>query len=192
LNEYLGLAAAGLLGLNGVLQYGLGFGLADDARRIPGAALFLPAAAVFLSASLAWALFVCVLAPLALAFLEPWLLFPLSSLVSLAVARAGRGFGAAWPEGSIASGFGGLAYGAAYFCLRLAGGFAASLVWSAAAALGFLLAASCLRAIARRGSTENVSRTLRGRPIALLAAGLLALIATAAYSSVAAAIGGAP
>lgn len=177
---------------NAVLQMGFGFRSASRRASLGTADRYIPAAASFAAALVCWALFTYALAPLSLGALEPLLLFPLASAVSLGIDKlAAASLGKApYPiEDSALSAFDGLAFAASWLAIRLASGFPQALAVASGAALGILACSAALHAVAERADTEAVPRSLRGTPLNLIAASLLSLASLLVARSIFAASG---
>lgn len=177
---------------NAFLNFGFGVrilvsprGKADYSRSLA------PAAAIGLSGLIVWPLFNVVLAPLALGYLESILLVPFAVLVSTTAERL---VGFASKDGkshdcglSAVSAYDGLTYAASFFVLRLSAGFLDAFWFSLGAVAGYLVCEVALRAIRERSDIEPVPRFLRGTPLMLIAAALMAVLssflAAAAYSA---------
>ena len=187
------LAVTASVAANSVVQLALGVDLVVSAASRGRRRLLVPAAAMLFSGLLCWPLFAYVLSPLALGFLEPLLLFPLASLVSVVTERvmAGRHSGpAAKSEGASAyAAFGGLAYGSAWLSFRLSSSMLDVLVVSVSCAAGFIVSGVLLDGIRHRSLIEGVPRTLRGMPLVLISAGLLALLSSFVASAAFTALG---
>jgi electron transport complex protein RnfA len=188
------------LSLNLMLQMGLGIrDIGFHPERIVRNTLF-QWGILFFSVLLFWLLFSYVLSPLALGYLEYFLLFPL-------ITAAGKGFKAlnrrflllgtqpaAWiPTPLIeklsaaelfpaVAAHDGLTIAALILTLRLAGSFVEAAVLSLGFSLGGAAAVLILRDIHRRSSLERLPLALRGRPLLFISMGLMSLI----FSSVAA------
>jgi electron transport complex protein RnfA len=174
------------LTLNLMLQMGLGIrdiGLHID-RFIRYT--FFQWGILFFSVFIFWFFFSYILSPLALGYLEYFLLFPLASV-------AGKGFEAIaryfFPfllkvhiksSGSelfsAETAYNGLIMAALVLTLRLAGSIAEAVVLSLGFSLGGLMSALILRDIHRRSFLERVPQALRGMPLLLISMGLMALI----------------
>jgi electron transport complex protein RnfA len=174
------------LSLNLILQFGLGI------RNIgPEQPLFSPFTLfqwliLFLSVFILWFFFFYVVSPLGLGILEPFLLFPLSSLVCMGLEMVfSHAFPHKKPEIKLfnpLSGYNGLVLGALMLTLRLALSPAEALVLSLGFALGALFAVLILNEIRKRSFLEILPASLRGTPLIFISMGLLSLI----FSSVAA------
>jgi electron transport complex protein RnfA len=192
MKSILALAVTSAFAANAVLQLGLGLRELVASRRSNTRGPLAPGVAMFASGLLAWPLFFYAIAPLSLAFLEPFLLFPFCSLISVCVeslfqrTRTNRGQA---PSNAALSSFDGLSFGSAYLTLRYASSPAEAAAVSAGAALGFLSCALLLDSIRRRAEIEAVPFHLRGAPLILISAGLLALISLFATAALFAALG---
>jgi electron transport complex protein RnfA len=147
---------------------------------------------LFFSVFIFWLFFSYILSPLALGYLEFFLLFPL-------VTAAGKGFEAivryffpfhpgAYIKSSGAelfsaeTAYNGLIIAALILTLRLAGSVVEAAVLSLGFSLGGVTSALILRDIHRRSLLERVPYALRGMPLLLISMGLMSLI----FSSVSA------
>ncbi len=179
MKNLLTLAATSAFAANAVLQFGLGLRELVASRKSNTRGPLAPAVAMFASGVLSWPIFAYAIAPLSLGFLEPFLLFPFSSLVSVCVEGL---FGrlrtkpVVGPSNSALASYDGLAFGSAYLCLRYAPTAAAAAAVALGAALGFLGCALLLDSIRHRSEIEAVPVRLRGAPLILISAGLLALL----------------
>ena len=179
MKSLLTLAATSAFAANAVLQFALGLRELIASRKANTRGPLAPAVAMFASCVLAWPLFAYAVAPLSLGFLVPFLLFPFSSLVSVCVeglferlrAKAVKG-----PSNAALGSYDGLAFGSAYLCLHYAPTPAAAAAVAFGAALGYLGCALLLDSIRRRSEIEAVPVRLRGAPLILISAGLLALL----------------
>jgi electron transport complex protein RnfA len=188
------------LSLNLLLQMGLGIrNIGAHPERIIRKALF-QWGMLFFSVLLLWLLFSYVLSPLAMGYLEYFLLFPLIMAAGKGLELLSRRFLrsctrlAAWisvpgiEELSAAELFSavtacdGLTIAALILTLRLAGSFAEAAVLSLGFSLGGAAVVLILRDIYRRSSLERLPLSLRGRPLLFISMGLMSLI----FSSVAA------
>jgi electron transport complex protein RnfA len=188
------------LSLNLLLQMGLGIrDIGDHPERILRNTLF-QWGMLFFSVLLLWLLFSYVLSPLAMGYLEYFLLFPLITaagkglkVLSRRFLRSGTHL-AAWIPAPVieelsaselfpaVTACDGLTIAALILTLRLAGSFAEAAVLSLGFSLGGAAAVLILRAIYRRSSLERIPLALRGRPLLFISMGLMTLI----FSSVAA------
>jgi len=161
----------------------LGFGVqkllrAVDSDRFGIAA---PSIAIFAAGAVAWPLFSIVLAPLALAFLEPILLAPLAVLLSIVCDLLVRTLGSSdgektIPDRAALSAFDALVYAAAFMSLRYCATYGDALAFGLGSAAGYAACGLLLRAIRERSTTEPVPRCLRGVPLMLIAAALMAVV----------------
>jgi electron transport complex protein RnfA len=196
------LAICSGLSLNLLLQFGLGIcGIipetsADPSKgktaytfwRVQSYVSLMLCIAVFII----WLFFTYVLTPLALGFLESFLLFPLSavacvvlellfakSLKALGFSGKWKGFCAAPAAVSALtpiSAYNGLVLAGLLITLRLASSPAEALVLALGLSLGRLVTVLILREIYKRSCLETVPRMLRGYPLLLISMGLLSLI----------------
>jgi len=194
MRNLLSLAVVSAFAANAVLQLGLGLRELVASRKSNTRGLAAPATAMFASGLLAWPLFAYAVAPLSLGVLEPFLLFPLCSLVSVCAERlfqrplAKTGSG---PSNGALSSFDGLAFGSAYLCLRYASNVIEAVVVSLGASIGFVACALLLESIRRRAKIEPVPSSLRGAPLILISASLLALLSGVATAILFSALGAA-
>jgi electron transport complex protein RnfA len=170
------LAICSGLSLNLLLQFGLGIsGIIPDEHapfwKVHGYSSLALCIVVFVI----WLFFTYVLTPLALGFLESFLLFPLSAAACSALERKLKGSGAA-PILTPISAYNGLVLAALLITLRLASSPAEALVLAVGLSLGRLLTELILRGIYKRSCLETVPRTLRGYPLLLISMGLLSLV----------------
>ncbi|MDR2029588.1 MAG: hypothetical protein LBP93_08645 [Treponema sp.] len=181
------------LSLNLILQFGLG--VRDIGTERP---VFSPLSPVrwivlVLSVFILWLVFTYILSPLGLGILEPFLLFPLSSLICMGGERALlRVFPPRKTEAgpfSPLSGYNGLVLGSLMLTLRLALSPVEALVLSLGFALGVLLAVLILNEIRRRSFLETLPPALRGSPLMLISTGLLSLIFSSAAAIFLSALG---
>ena len=117
-------------------------------------------------------------------FSEYFLLFPLSSLVCMALERLGqRLFPNHWDKRKVFSAitaYDGLVPISLLITLVMAGSFTGALVLSLFFVLGNIAAMLVLNEIRRKSTLEWVPRYLRGSPLILISMGLLSLISGAA------------
>ena len=191
MKQLLTLAVTSAFAANAVLQLGLGLRDLVASRKANTRGPLVPAVSMFVSAVLAWPLFSYAIAPLSLGYLESFLLFPFSALIGVCVeglfARL-RPTGLS-PSNSALSAFDGLAYGSAYLCLRYAATAVEAVFVALGASLGFLFCALLLDSIRRRAEVEAVPERLRGAPLILISAGLLALLSLFGAAALLAALG---
>jgi electron transport complex protein RnfA len=199
MNDIIILAVFSGLSLNLMLQMGLGIrdmGTRPD-RIIRN--ILVQWGILFFSTFLFWLLFSYILSPLALGYLEYFLLFPLITVAGKGLQALSRRF--LGPGSRLAgrlpaslldelspselfptiSAYNGLIIAALILTLRLAGSFLEAAVLSLGFSLGGAAAALILRDIHRRSSLERIPFTLRGRPLLFISMGLMSLI----FSSVA-------
>ena len=180
--SYIGIVLTLALAENVVLSQLLGVCPCIGAPRRGGAAVAMGLATAFLmsvSALGAWAVRTLVLLPLGLGVLQTLAFVSVSFLVGWAadrvLARAAPGLLRAVGFSLQPLGVNCAVLGVALITARSGYGALESLVAGAAAGLGFLAALCLLSAIRDRLDAERVPRALRGAPIALLSAGLMAL-----------------
>ncbi len=191
MKHLLTLAVTSAFAANAVLQLGLGLRDLVASRKTNTRGPLVPAVAMFASGVLAWPLFAYAIAPLSLGYLERFLLFPFTVLVGVCVEGL---FGRLRPLGlspsnSALSAFDGLAFGSAYLCLRYAATAMEAAFVALGASLGYLFCAALLDSIRRRAEVEAVPARLRGAPLILISAGLLALLSLFVASALFAALG---
>jgi Na+-translocating ferredoxin:NAD+ oxidoreductase RnfA subunit len=173
----------------------LGFGVRTLARAdgSPKSRPFAPAAAIGLAGLFVWPVFNIVLAPLALGYLEAILLVPLSVLLSTAsdrLVRAGSPADGDRNANAAASAYDGLTYAASFLILRLSAGFLDAFLLALGAVAGYLICEFSLRAIRDRSDVEPVPRCLRGVPLMLIAAALMAVVSSFLAAAAFRALGG--
>ncbi|MDR2245642.1 MAG: hypothetical protein LBE17_03045 [Treponema sp.] len=200
MNGIIILAVFSGLSLNLMLQMGLGIrDIGVRPERIIRNILF-QWGMLFFSTLLFWLLFSYVLSPLALGYLEYFLLFPLITAVgkglealSRRFLRPGSRLAARLPAPVLEelspaelfptiTAYDGLTIAAIILTLRFAGSLLEAAVLSLGFSAGGAMAAFILRDIYQRSSLERIPATLRGRPLLFIAMGLMSLI----FSSVAA------
>jgi len=192
MKDLLSLAVVSAFAANAVLQFGLGLRELVSSRKSNTRGPLAPAVAMFASGVLVWPLFAYALSPLTLGFLEPFLLFPICSLVSVGVEQLfiqNRGKTVTSPSNGALSAFDGLAFGSAYLSLRYASTPIEAVAVSLGASLGFLACALLLDSIRRRAEIEAVPLRLRGAPLILISTGLLALLSAFATLALFSALG---
>jgi electron transport complex protein RnfA len=180
--SYIGIIVTLALVENVVLSQLLGVCPCIGAPRRTDAAVGLGLAAAFLmsaSALATWAVRTQILLPLGLGVLQTLAFVSVTFLIGWLSERA---LAAAAPALLRAAGFSLQPLGAncavlgiALIAARSGYGALESLVAGAAAGLGMLLALVLMSAIRDRLDSERVPRALRGAPIALISAGLMAL-----------------
>ncbi len=177
---------------NAFLNFGFGVRTLAGKTGSPKSRPFAPAAAIGLAGLFVWPVFNVALAPLALGYLEAILLVPLSVLLSAAADRLVR---AGPPEEGVrpadaASAYDGLTYAASFLILRLSSGFLDAVLLALGSAAGYLICEISLRAIRDRSDVEPVPRCLRGVPLMLIAAALMAVVSSFLAAAVFRALGG--
>jgi electron transport complex protein RnfA len=215
LSGLIALAIFSGLSLNLLLQFGLGISGVIPQSILPGGhvgSTFWKLNACFslvlcISVFVLWLFFTYVLTPLALGFLESFLLFPLCAAACAALEllfskQTNAASAEDAPEGNRAaelpahlrgvaarrgfpvltsiSAYNGLALAALLITLRLASSPAEALALTLGLSLGRMAAVLILREIYKRSCLETVPRILRGFPLILISMGLLSLIFSAA------------
>jgi electron transport complex protein RnfA len=181
------------LSLNLILQFGLGIRDTGTERPVFNPFSLFHWIILVLSVWILWFFFTYILSPLGLGILEPFLLFPLSSLVCLCLEMV---FSRIFPYKkkelnffSPLSGYNGLVLSALMLTLRLALSPVEALVLSLGFALGVLFAVLILNEIRRRSFLETLPPSLRGTPLMLISMGLLSLIFSSAAAIFLSALG---
>ncbi|MDR0760431.1 MAG: hypothetical protein LBF74_10050 [Treponema sp.] len=198
MNGIIILAVFSGLSLNLMLQMGLGIrDMGARPERIIRNILF-QWGILFFSTFLFWLLFSYVLSPLALGYLEYFVLFPLITAAGKGLEALSRRF--LCPGSRLArrlpapvleelspaelfptiTAYDGLTIAAIILTLRLAGSLLEAAVLSLGFSLGGAAAAFILRDIHRRSSLERIPFTLRGRPLLFISMGLMSLIFSSA------------
>jgi electron transport complex protein RnfA len=175
-------ALAVFSGLSINLMIHLGIGIRDFNREPcrPIRFIIFQCSSLFVSVVALWSLFSYIFSPLSLGFFEYFLLFPL-------VAGSGKLWESLFirlfpPEEAakrlfpVIGTYNALTTTALLVTMRLAGSFTEAVALALGFALGTLAALFLLRAILSRFSRETVPPLLRGPPLLLISAGLLALI----------------
>jgi electron transport complex protein RnfA len=174
----------------------LGFGVRQLVFRSSSsqARVFAPALAFCLAGLAVWPVFAYALATLSLGYLEAVLLAPLSVLLSMAAERLMNLMGgkAAGVDRSSLSAYDGLTYVLSFSILRLCASYTDALLFAFGATVGFLACDVLLQAVLLRSDVEPVPRCLRGMPLMLIAASLIAIIASFLAAAVYASLGGQP
>jgi electron transport complex protein RnfA len=171
------------LSMNLVLQCGLGIRSITIAKQSGTRRFLVSLAVMFLSNSILWVVFTYVLSIFSLGFYTCILIFPASSLVSFGLEHLARRFiPRCGGEGnSFRDHFhNGLTAAALFITLQTASGFGGALILSLGFAAGVLVAHVIIGEIRRRAAFEAVPQFLRGRPLTLIAMGLLSLVFSAA------------
>lgn len=167
------------LSMNLVLQFGLGI---EAAAAQGEKQRFFPFqwAALTLTVLFFWLVFTYILSPLNLGSLEYALIFPLSALGCMGIEKL---FPRIFPSQArepvlfqSLSAYNGLAMTALFLSLRAASSFLEAAVMSLGFSLGTGLALVVLAGIRKRSLVEKLPPPLRGKALALISAGLLALI----------------
>ena len=167
---------------NSFLNLGFGIRVLVSTTKSPRSRSLAPAVAIGLAGIFVWPIFNIVLAPLALGYLEQILLVPISVLISTAADRLLRPSSAdgvlPHVDSAASSAYDGLTYAASFLILRLSSGFLDAVLFALGAVAGYLFCELTLRAIRERSDIEPVPRCLRGAPLMLIAAALMAAIAS--------------
>jgi electron transport complex protein RnfA len=181
------------LSLNLFLQFGLGIRSIGTERPLFSAFSPIQWFILFISVYILWFFFTYIITPLGLGILEPFLLFPLSSLICMGLETV---FSCMFPHLnpeprllSPLSGYNGLALGSLMLTLRLALSPAEALVLSLGFSLGSLFAVLILNEIRRRSFLETLPSFLRGTPLIIISTGLLSLIFSSAAAIFLSALG---
>ncbi|MDR0561408.1 MAG: hypothetical protein LBG73_01805 [Spirochaetaceae bacterium] len=168
--------------LNLILQFALGIrGVAEGQERSDPIPLF-QGGILFVSVLSLWLVYSYIISPLAFGFLEYVLLFPLSALACIGLERLLVSFipsmvpDSKWfaPD----SGYNGLTPTALWLTLHIAGTPLEALILSLSFAVGIALTMVLLCYIRKRSALEAVPKNLKGRPLMLIAMGLLSLVFT--------------
>lgn len=171
------------LSMNLVLQCGLGLRSITIARENSLRRFLISLIVMFFSNCILWMFFSYVLSIFSLGFYTCILLFPLSSLVSFGLEHLARRFiPRCGGEGNTFRDHfhNGLTAAALFITLQIASSIGGAIALSLGFAAGVLLAYVIIGEIRRRAAFEAVPRFLRGRPITLIAMGLLSLVLSAA------------
>ena len=177
------------LSLNLLFSFALGAtGAAKAAPKGESQPLpFFQLAVMFVSVLFLWALFSFAVPPFWTGFSVYFLLFPLSALACVGLefscARLFPKSAAALSSQKVFSAFtayDGLVPASLLLTFILAGTFSGAIVLSLFFAIGNLTAMLVLNEIRRRSALERVPRFLRGSPLILISAGLLALVCASA------------
>jgi electron transport complex protein RnfA len=184
----MGVCAA--LGMNLLVQFGLGLGLLaeEEAEGGPGRGEPFPLGAPVLCAALflLWLFFTFVLSPLRTGWYWYLLLYPLSAALLRGLERllGGSGLRRIFPRlrfsGSFPPGWTELLSLGLLTSLHLALGPLEALVLALGFSLGLQGSLAALREIRRRSRFEAVPPFLRGKPLDLISLGLLSMICMAA------------
>ena len=170
------------LSFNLILHFALGIqGIAAGEERSDPIPLF-QVGVLFVSVLILWFIFSYLLSPLAFGFLEYVLLFPSGALACMGLETLCiRFIPSMVPDSKFFaadSAYNGLAMTSLYLTLHIAGTPREALILSLSFALGSLLAIFLLHYIRKRSALETVPPHLRGRPLMLIAMGLLSLLFT--------------
>jgi electron transport complex protein RnfA len=181
------------LSLNLILQFGLGIRNLGSEQPVFSPFTLFQWLILFLSVYILWLFFFYALSPLGLGILEPFLLFPLSSLVCVCLEMVfSHAFPRKKPELKLfnpLSSYNGLALCSLMLTLRLALSPVEALVLSMGFALGALFAVLILNEIRKRSFLEILPASLRGTPLIFISMGLLSLIFSAAAAIFLSALG---
>jgi electron transport complex protein RnfA len=172
------------LSLNLILQTGLGLRDLYADLTSPVHRHFIQWAILLINSIVLWAFFVWVLSPLALGFVEYFLLFPANAMllylaelfIPKMLFRSTKKTGI-FPS---LSAYSGISVASSLITLRTASSFQEAVVLSFGFSTGAILAIFIIRAIYRRLGNERSPRLLRGIPLVLISMGLISLVFTQA------------
>jgi Na+-translocating ferredoxin:NAD+ oxidoreductase RnfA subunit len=138
---------------------------------------------LFLSVVITWIVFINIINPLGLGFLETLLLLPVSIFVASLLEKGMLFVLSRWirpAQTSIFSAYNGLIFGANFFVLKIAESFSETLIMAAGFSFGYVLSMAVILEIRKRSAIEAIPDALRGTPLLLFSLGLLSLIFSAA------------
>jgi Na+-translocating ferredoxin:NAD+ oxidoreductase RnfA subunit len=182
------LAVCAGLSFNLILQFGLGIKALTETREGSYPIPFFQGAALFLGVFILWCVFSYVIAPLGLGFFQYVLLFPLCAFVCMGFETFFTHFLPSLVPTMVPSlvpsakpftpetAYNGLGILSLWLTLQLAGTPFEALVLSLCFASGAFSAMLLIHYIHKRSELEIIPAYLRGRPLTLIAAGLLSLI----------------
>lgn len=164
---------------NALLSFGMGI---KALQNRSGSVLHMPYSRViilFISIPVLWLFISYALGSLGLYYLEILLLFPLTVMLSIALRVLVKYIFPKYDDNeqkSVYSGYDGLVLLGSFLALRLAHTFIEALFVSLGFSFSYLLIVFLLGQIIKRSSVEAIPDFLRGIPIVLISAGLLAMI----------------
>jgi len=170
------------LTMNLVLQCGLGLKGIAESKSVFNLQAVVKSILIFVSIILLWFFFVKIVFSLVSGIFVYVLLFPVSAIVYDGIEylvfkyllRRNR------EEETFISFPGGTAAVAVFICINLAGGFLEALILAFGFSSGILIINLIIREIRKRAAFETIPLFLRGKPLVLIAMGMLSLIFTAA------------
>ncbi len=175
MSNYINIAIIAGFSLNGLLQLGLGIKMIPAKVKFSSLRFWLPPLAMLIAAPLGWAIRNYVFPFFDVDFIEFFLLFPLSALISLGIGsildRETKG-----SDMQGLSAYDGLVFAVSVITLRWALRFSEALVIAVSFSLSYVLVSILVTEIHKRSVYESVPSFLQGRPLVLISMALLSLV----------------
>jgi hypothetical protein len=172
---FINLAIVSGFALNGLLQLGLGIKMVPAKMKFSSLNFWLPPLAMLITAPLSWVIRRYIFSFLGFGFMEVFLLFPISALISLGIgnllAHDEKG-----PPTKGLSAYDGLVFAVSFITIRWALRFSEALVIALSFSLSYVLVSILVTEIHKRSVYESVPSFLQGRPLVLISMALLSLV----------------
>ncbi|AEJ19427.1 hypothetical protein Spica_1281 [Gracilinema caldarium DSM 7334] len=159
---------------NAIIQNGFGIEYARNPRNA-----LIPIMAMILSSIVSWSIHTFLLKPIGFGVFGVFLIFPISVVCSLFVAKISILFKRGSREDldpTCFSGFNGLAFFSAFQIVIFAQSFLQALIIALGGTLGFLCIIILLNGIQKRSEVEAVPQFFKGQPLLLISTGLVSLV----------------